>query len=97
MTTDARFQILMSGLALIFVVMSATLGFVIRATTRWVRAEVRLEEVGKDIRELVESKDKIHGEMINTMTGDRKATDERLRHLEREVWANPMRRRFGFR
>lgn len=86
MSPETRFQILLSALTLIFLVMSATLGFVMRAVTRLVRTEVRLENLGKDMSELVVGKDKTHAEMLSMMTHDREASDTRLRYLEEARW-----------
>lgn len=52
---------------------------------RWQKTEDALSELTKDMKELVESKDKVHVAMYDQMKIDRDATNQRLRYLE-EFW-----------
>lgn len=57
-----------------------------RAAMKWTRVEDNLQNVADDLKQLVIDKDKTHQEMLTQMREDRRATDERLRWLERNVW-----------
>lgn len=67
------------------------LGLLIRITRKWTRVEDRLETLTEDVRELVEQKEDAHKKLYEEMREDRKATNERLTYLERNVW--PTKRR----
>lgn len=58
----------------------------IRITIKWTRIEERLNELTADMKELVENKDKVHSDIINTMSNDREATNRRLRWVEEHIW-----------
>lgn len=62
------------------------IGLMFRLVIKWTKTESRLEELTKDMRELVNDKDKIHSEILGQMRDDRAATDKRLRWLEENVW-----------
>lgn len=94
MTNDQRFSILILLITLFF---GTGLGFIIRASMRWARVEIRLDEVCADVSLLTSNKDKVHSEMVenmslvhrdisNQMREDRAATNQRLRWLEENVW-----------
>jgi hypothetical protein len=86
MTTEARFTILISAMSLIFVIMVALLGAVVRVTSKWTRTEDKLDVVLKSIERLIQDKDKTHAEMVSTMRDDRHNADRRLRWLEETLW-----------
>lgn len=46
----------------------------------------QIENMEKDIKDLVENKDKTHQTIFESMKEDRRATDRRLRWLEENVW-----------
>ena len=75
MTADQRFTISIALLTLLFMVLTATLGLLIRAVVRWTKVEDRLADLTADQQEI-----------LNQMREDRKATNERLTYLERSVW-----------
>jgi hypothetical protein len=56
MTQDQRFTLILSGLGLLFVVMAALLGLLVRVTIRWASIESHLADVAKDVAE--------HGERL---------------------------------
>ena len=58
----------------------------IRITIKWTRIEERLNELTADMKELVENKDIVHSDIINTMSNDREATNRRLRWVEEHIW-----------
>lgn len=91
MTSDQRFTIIISGIGLIFTVMSAILALIVRAVIKWTKVEDRLVHLAADVAQLVEDKDKTHKEILDVIREDRKATNERLTYLERTVW--PISRR----
>lgn len=66
--------------------MIPAIGLMFRLVIKWTKTEARLEELSKDMRELVDSKDRIHSEMLGQMREDRAATDRRLRWLEENIW-----------
>lgn len=53
--------------------------FLIRGAIKWTKVEMKLEQ-------LIRQESEVHNEMFRTMREDRKATDERLRWLEVNVW-----------
>lgn len=59
--------------------------YLIKGANRWGRTEQKLENLIEGVRKLVEDKDKIHHEILETMRNDREATDRRLRFME-EYW-----------
>jgi hypothetical protein len=63
----------------------------IRLIRKWTQIEDRLTDLAKDMRELVEDKDKVHSEILGQMREDRKATDRRLRWLEEHLWKQDRR------
>lgn len=93
MTADQRFTIIILILSLVFTIMVAVLGAIIRVTQKWTRTEDRLNNLIEDVKELIEDKDKTHTEMLTSMREDRAATDRRLRWLEETLWKTPGRAR----
>lgn len=86
MTADQRFSLIIAGLTLIFIVMSAILGLITRAIIRWTKLESRVSD-------LIEDKRKDHlliREEMNMirqqLKEDRAASNERLVYLERNAW-----------
>jgi hypothetical protein len=70
---------LAGALAALFVVLTGTLGFIVKLTRKWTLVEERLAE-------LVKNKDDTHAAMLNQMRDDSRATNERLTWLERNAW-----------
>lgn len=83
MTPDQRLALILSAIGIVFI---PTLGFIIRATIKWTTVENKLGEIVADMKDIVETKDKTHAEMIRTMADDRRANDRRLRWLEEHYW-----------
>jgi hypothetical protein len=81
-----------SLLSLVFAVLVAVLGLVVRGAVRWTRVEDRLTDFGGDLTRLVQDEERTHRELVEQMREDRKATNERLTYLERSVWPRPGRR-----
>lgn len=57
-----------------------------RGAVKWTRVETKLDNVIEDLKMIVEDKDKVHREMTDQMREDRKATNDRLTWLERNLW-----------
>jgi len=57
-----------------------------RGIVKWTRTEDKLDELVRDVQQLVKDKDSTHAAMIQTMSDDRRATDRRLRWLEEHLW-----------
>jgi len=55
-----------------------------RDAVKWAQVEGKLDAIVDRLGDIVSDKDKIHGELIAQMREDRRATDERLRWLERQ-------------
>lgn len=70
------------ALTVIAIILIPAVVIMIRGAIKWTRTEDRLGELVRDVRELVESKDRVHTEMYAQMREDRAATDRRLRYLE---------------
>lgn len=73
MTADQRFTLTIAILTLIFLVLSALLGVMVRVVVKFTRAEDNISAIGEDLRELVEEKRREHHRF-----------DERLTWLERQ-------------
>lgn len=74
-----------TGVAAVFIIPAIVL--FVRLMVRGKGIEDKLEEVAKDLRDIVEDKDKVHHEMYRQMREDRNATDRRLRWLEENLWS----------
>ena len=73
-------------LSLLAVIVIPTLALIMRAAVRWKGIEDKIDNVVGDLNELVRDKDKVHQELAMQMREDRKATNQRLRWLEENVW-----------
>jgi hypothetical protein len=93
-TTGERFTVIISLLGLVFVVMTALLGFVVKVTVRWTRTEDKLGALVTEVRKLIIRKDADH-ERIRSDVRDKEARAdvehrdmrERLTWLERRELA----------
>lgn len=74
---------MISALAVIFIPLLIAL---IRGIVKWTRVEDKLDELVKDMSQLIKDKDATHEAMLRQMTDDRSATDRRLRWLEENLW-----------
>lgn len=79
MSADQRFGLIIALLTLLFAVLSAALGLLVRAAVRWTKVEDRLADMTQDLTRHIEQSDQVHRE-------DRAATNARLTYLERNVW-----------
>lgn len=75
--------LMISALAVIFIPLLIAL---IRGIVKWTRVEDKLDELVKDMSQLIKDKDATHEAMLRQMTDDRSATDRRLRWLEENLW-----------
>jgi hypothetical protein len=83
MTSSERLTIILSAIGIIGI---PTLLFVVRATVKWTRVEDRLTQIARDVEDLVKDKDRAHRVLLDEIRADRKASNERLTWLERNVW-----------
>lgn len=90
MTSDQKFTLLISGLGLIFLVMTAILGMIVKATMKWTKTEDTLTNLVDDVRELIVRKDQDHAAIRREVAEKQAAGDrthdefrERLTWLER--------------
>jgi hypothetical protein len=85
-------------LSFLSILLIPTIGLMIRLVVKWTKAEGKLEELARDMSELVKDKDQTHKEMLSQMRTDRQemlaqlredrtATNKRLRWLEENVWS----------
>jgi hypothetical protein len=74
-------------MSFLFMVVGACIGLIIRTTLKWGKIEGRLEAIASNLKDLVVEKDKTHEAMLKAMAEDRRATNERLTWLERNLWA----------
>lgn len=81
-----RFEVVSLLLTFIAILLIPGVAFLIRGAMKWTRVEDQLENLMKDVKDLVEDKDRVHNAMIEQMKDDRRATDRRLRWLEEHVW-----------
>lgn len=85
------YEIISAALALVAVVLIPLLALVIRVVVKMTRTDDKLTAIADSVTRLVKDKDAVHAEIITQMREDRKATDERLRWLERNVWRKQAR------
>jgi hypothetical protein len=85
MNTDVWLPIIIAALSLGFTALAATLGVIVRTVRHQTTVEDKLDNVIKDVEDLVADKDKVHTAIFTQMQVDRDATDKRLRYLE-EFW-----------
>ncbi len=83
MTSDQTFQIILTLIGVLFIPIIVML---YRGIVKWTRTEDKLDELVRDVQQLVKDKDATHSAMIQTMSDDRRATDRRLRWLEEHLW-----------
>lgn len=74
------------GLGFVSIILVPTFVLIVRGMVKWTKVEGKLDEVVKDMKELVENKDRIHAAMLEQMKDDRSVTDRRLRWLEENLW-----------
>lgn len=79
------------AVAVVGTLMIPALALLVRVIVKSTRTTDQLNNLGDNIKTLVESKDKIHAEMLEQMRHDRESFDRRLRFME-EFW---MRRGIG--
>ena len=72
--------------AIIGVVITPMVVVLWRGAVKWSRFETKLDGVIDNLKKIVEDKDKVHQEITDSMREDRKATNERLTWLERNLW-----------
>ena len=84
-------------LAIVSVLVVPLIVVLIRGAIKWTRVETKLDQAIARLDDIVRDKDETHRVMIQQMTDDRKATDQRLRWLEENVWRylRPERGRYG--
>jgi hypothetical protein len=75
MTPDQRFSLIIAVLSLLFVVLTAILGLMVKVIVRFTRAEDKIVDMADDMRSLVADKDRAHD-----------AINQRLTWLERRQW-----------
>lgn len=75
--------LILSAIGIIFIPLLVVL---IRGIVKWTRVEDKLDELVKDMGQLIRDKDETHNAIIKQMGDDRRATDKRLRWLEENVW-----------
>ena len=73
-------------LTCIGVLLLPLIGQAFRGVVKCTRMEYKLDNVVGSLQDIVKDKDKVHQELSNQMREDRKATNERLTWLERNVW-----------
>lgn len=83
MSSSERLTLILGAISAIGI---PTLVTTVRAMVKWTRVEDSLQNLVKDVQQLVENKDKVHEAIYRSMADDRKATDRRLRWLEEYVW-----------
>jgi hypothetical protein len=87
-----HFEITSLFLSIIGIILIPVLGFLIRGAVKWTRTEDRLATLVDDVRELVNSSERVHTAMYDQMRADRDATNKRLRFIE-EWFMNARNRR----
>ena len=66
-----------------------TLAFTLRATISLTRSQDRIAAIARELEQRDKLNDETHREIVEQMREDRKATNERLTWLERNLWAGP--------
>ena len=80
MHVDANWVIV--ALTVFSVLLIPTLAIMVRGAVKWTRTEDQLAALVGDVRELVNSEEKVHAEILAQMRSDRDVTDKRLRFIE---------------
>jgi hypothetical protein len=79
-TSSERFQLLIGALGLLFVILTAGLGLIVRITIRWTKIESSLSVIADKIKDIVTGKDADHRDLEQQIN----KVDSRIeRH---EVW-----------
>lgn len=81
--TSTQIELIIALVGLIFGIMVAILGFVIRAASKWATAEANLAGLRSSLESMVRLQAESQAAMYATMRDDRVATNERLLFLER--------------
>ena len=82
----SAFQIDTIILSILTILVIPMIGLLWRIATFRAKITDDIEDIGKDIRALVSDKDRVHKELADQMREDRRATNERLRWLEENLW-----------
>lgn len=77
-----HFEVISVLLSLVAVLGLPAIAILIRGAIKWTRTEDKLGVLIRDVRELIDNKERVHTEMYAQMREDRAATDRRLRYLE---------------
>lgn len=93
MAGSERTEVVVSNFQLVSLIIAALatlvvplLMFVVRGAIKWSVVESKLDHAIGKLEEIVRDKDVTHKAMFQQMTDDRRATDQRLRWLEENVW-----------
>lgn len=78
--------ILSVAVSVMGVIVIPLLVFAFRAAIRWKGIEDDLKDIAKDLKEIVDDKNRVHAELSAQMRDDRNATNQRLRWLEENLW-----------
>jgi hypothetical protein len=78
------FEAISTLLTLLAVIVTPWMRASRRDAVKWAQVEGKLDAIVDRLSDIVSDKDRIHGELAAQMREDRKATDERLRWLERQ-------------
>lgn len=73
---------LISVFSLVFAVLCALLGVLIKIVRKFTNVEDRQNELIRNVDRLVKDKDQTHNAMLEQMKFDREATNRRLRFIE---------------
>ena len=79
-------NVTIAALSFAFVVVVTMLGLIVRITRKWTRIEAGLETLGRDFATLVVDTSKVNQEISAQMREDRRASNDRLTWLERNMW-----------
>ena len=66
-----------------------TLAFTLRGMISLTRSQERIASIARELEQRDKLNDETHREIVEQMREDRKATNERLTWLERNLWAGP--------
>jgi hypothetical protein len=73
---------------LIVTILIVGLGLIVRITRKWTHIEVDLQKLTRDFGEYIKGADDTHREIVAMVREDRKANNERLTWLERNMYRN---------
>jgi hypothetical protein len=57
-TPDQRFSIIIGSIGLMFTILTAMLGLLVKVVVQWTRTESRIADLTQDVKNLTESSDK---------------------------------------